>query len=551
MSDFAFDAPGAGMWDLDRSHYPGGTTPISQWLMEGCPNGMRGAFEEFGIPAETLDVRFVHGFMYTRLRPLIMPDKSATKQPPLPLLKLAVRLHPVMRRRAKSAARTLEERPWRKVVADWNTTTRPRLERENAVLADVDSASLDDDALADHVDRLLSYLRANFELHFYLHVFDLGPIGMLLQACMSWGIEPPEVIPALTGASPSTSAPAMTLTSLRRLVGATGARPSNLNDVRRISPEADTLLGDYLRRRGRVMVTRYDLDGQTLDEKPDLVLSTILDGADPAGQQVDAALVATRLRARVPADQQAAFDERLGEARAAMDLRDDNGPNTVELPMGLLRHALLEAGRRLSSNGRLHQAEHVLELNHDEASPLISHHSGPSADELAGRAARRRREAALNPPDRLGPEEKPPPVDILAPAHQVMVGAVNAVLVHLGMAGDERTEALKGCGIGTAPYRGRARVATDPESALQAMDPGDVLVVRFTTPAYNTVLAIAGAIVTADGALLCHAAVMARELGIPAIVGARGALQEIPDGAEIEVDPVAGVVRVLDASPAG
>ena len=90
---------------------------------------------------------------------------------------------------------------------------------------------------------------------------------------------------------------------------------------------------------------------------------------------------------------------------------------------------------------------------------------------------------------------------------------------------------------------------TDPESALDAMEPGDVLVVRFTTPAYNTVLAIAGAIVTADGALLSHAAVMARELGIPAVVGAAGALDEIPDGAEVEVDPVGGTVRVLAAPP--
>ena len=77
------------------------------------------------------------------------------------------------------------------------------------------------------------------------------------------------------------------------------------------------------------------------------------------------------------------------------------------------------------------------------------------------------------------------------------------------------------------------------------MEPGDVLVVRFTTPAYNTILALAGALVTADGSLLCHAAVMARELGIPAVIGAPGALRDIPEGAEVEVDPVAGLVRVV------
>jgi pyruvate,water dikinase len=304
-----------------------------------------------------------------------------------------------------------------------------------------------------------------------------------------------------------------------------------------------------------MMVTRYDLDGHTLDEEPDLVLSTILDGAEVGlpeggGQDLESPTVlAARLRARVPDDGREEFDERLAEARAAMDLRDDNGPNTVEFPVGLLRHALLEAGRRLAAAGRLQKAEHILEVSPDEASPLIAKRSGPSADELADRAQRRRSEANLDPPRRLGPEEKPPPLEVLAPAHRLMVGAVTAVLAHLGMAGDERTESLRGCGVGREPYRGRARVAADPESALDAMEPGDVLVVRFTTPAYNTVLAIAGAIVTADGALLSHAAVMARELGIPAVVGAAGALDEIPDGAEVEVDPVGGTVRVLAAPP--
>src|SRR5215218_8660731 len=104
-----FAAPGPGMWNLDRSHFPGGTTPISQWWMEGCPTGMRRAFGEIGMPAETLDVRFVRGFMYTRLRPLIAPDRATTKLPPLLVLKLAVRLHPAMRSSAKVAERTLRE----------------------------------------------------------------------------------------------------------------------------------------------------------------------------------------------------------------------------------------------------------------------------------------------------------------------------------------------------------------------------------------------------------------------------------------------------------
>jgi pyruvate,water dikinase len=87
-------------------------------------------------------------------------------------------------------------------------------------------------------------------------------------------------------------------------------------------------------------------------------------------------------------------------------------------------------------------------------------------------------------------------------------------------------------------------VATTPEAALASLEPGDVLVVPFTTPAYNAVLALAGAIVTAEGGALSHAAVLARELGIPGVVGAAAALRAIPDGATVVVDPRAGTVEV-------
>ncbi len=72
-----------------------------------------------------------------------------------------------------------------------------------------------------------------------------------------------------------------------------------------------------------------------------------------------------------------------------------------------------------------------------------------------------------------------------------------------------------------------------------------MLIVRATSPAFNAVLAIAGAVVTANGGPMSHAAVLSRELGIPAVVGAPGALS-IPDGATVQVDPVAGRVRVVE-----
>ena len=89
-------------------------TPLLQAVMlRSFPSGNRLVFRELGVPADTLDAAFVNGLLYSRLRPLIGADKPAGKLPPKLVLKVAVRLHPEMRRRARTAERVLRERPWR------------------------------------------------------------------------------------------------------------------------------------------------------------------------------------------------------------------------------------------------------------------------------------------------------------------------------------------------------------------------------------------------------------------------------------------------------
>jgi pyruvate,water dikinase len=546
MTDVTWEAPGPGRWELDRSHMSGGTTPIMQVLQEhAMPRGMRRVFRDIGTPADTLDARFVNGFMYTRLRPLIRPDKPAEKLPPLPVLKVAAKLHPEMRRRARTAERTLRERPWREVVADWETTTRRSIEDANLALQDVDLRALDDAALLDHLHRVLDHCRVMWELHFWLHGYDLGPIGLLLSGAQRWGLPLRDVIELLEGASPSTSEPIQVQARLRAAIEGSGTTPVTLDDVRRISPEVAADLDRYLRYRGSVLFSRYDVDGVTLGEVPDVVLATIMSSEirDASGEVAERA---AKVRAMVAAPDRDEFDRRLREARAAMNLRDDNGPTTAEWPLGLLRLALLELGRRLAERGLIQRREHVFELELDEIAPPAFEGS-PGGDVLAARATRRRELAALHPPTTLGPEEPAPPPSVLPGALAELVTTVQIVIEQLGMGGDNRAEGsgLHGSGIGSQRYRGTARRADSPEEAIDAMEPGDILVVTCTTPAYNTVLALAGGVVTSTGGPLSHAAVLARELGIPAIIGAAGALTMIGDGDEIELDPVSGDVLVI------
>ena len=100
-------------------------------------------------------------------------------------------------------------------------------------------------------------------------------------------------------------------------------------------------------------------------------------------------------------------------------------------------------------------------------------------------------------------------------------------------------------GLAASPgrYEGWARVVRDPGD-FRKLDKGDVLIANTTSPAYNVILPMIGAVVTDRGGALCHCAIIAREFGIPAVVGTDQATTRIPDGARILVDGDRGFVAV-------
>lgn len=538
-----FVAPGPGSWELDRSHFPGGATPVMQWVLsESMPDAFGRLFAELGIPADRMDCGFVNGFMYTRLRPLIAADRPSTRLPPNFVLRIVTRLHPAFRARTRAAQRALVDRPSIDVVHRWTQEIRPRLIAENRSIQHIDPTTLDDESLQAHVGELLDVVRRNSELHFWLHGHDLGPIARYLHACLGWGLDADEVLGALAGASPATTMPVRRLVELRALVESSPTAITSLDAVRAISNLANELLEQHLDDHGHVLATGYDVTSPTLIELPEVVLATIRSASSPA--EVEHETLIAGLAARIPADERSRFDQLCADARLVMDMRDDNGPLTFEWPAGLLRRAMLVVGQRLGDRDELADRTHVFELEPDEIRTVFAS-TRPSAAELAERAAARAACARLIPPDTLGTPEPEPPLSVLPGVLADGIAATKTAIDHMGMGSVESDrDPLCGAGIGTEVYVGTARVADSADDAIERMEPGDVLVVRATSPAFNLVLSIAGGVVTADGGAMSHAAVLSRELGLAAVIGAPGAL-DISDGSRVEVDPVHGVVRVL------
>lgn len=100
-------------------------------------------------------------------------------------------------------------------------------------------------------------------------------------------------------------------------------------------------------------------------------------------------------------------------------------------------------------------------------------------------------------------------------------------------------------GIGACPgiASGTARVITDPEDAPD-LEPGEILVAPLTDPGWTPIFTSAAAVVVNVGSPMSHAAIVSRELGIPCVLGVRGATKKIKDGARLTVDGTTGTVTV-------
>ena len=112
-------------------------------------------------------------------------------------------------------------------------------------------------------------------------------------------------------------------------------------------------------------------------------------------------------------------------------------------------------------------------------------------------------------------------------------------------AAGERERELSGQTASPGKASGRVRIIFEP-SKIHDFLPGDILITTMTRPAFVPLMELAGAIVTDAGGVLCHAAIVSRELGVPCVIGTQMATQLLKEGEIVEVDATHGIVRKLN-----
>ncbi|MFC8132285.1 rifamycin-inactivating phosphotransferase [Streptomyces sp. NPDC057302] len=301
--------------------------------------------------------------------------------------------------------------------------------------------------------------------------------------------------------------------------------------------EARDAIEAYLDLYGMRCVGEIDITRPRWSERPSTLVPVILDNVRNFGPGAAArrfeqgrqkALakeqdVVSRLRALPDGDQKADEAKRMiDQVRSFIGYREYPKYGIVSRTF-LYKQALLEEAERLVQAGVLAEKEDVFHLTFQEFHDVARSH------QVDDGLIQRRMEAfrsyqALTPPR------------VLTSDGEAVTGVYRRDDVPPG--------ALIGLPVSAGTIEGRARVILDMADA--DLEAGDILVTTFTDPSWSPLFVGIAGLVTEVGGLMTHGAVIAREYGLPAVVGVEQATRLIQDGQRIRVHGTGGYVEVLD-----
>jgi rifampicin phosphotransferase len=226
------------------------------------------------------------------------------------------------------------------------------------------------------------------------------------------------------------------------------------------------------------------------------------------------------------------FRKFIASAQRYAPLRED-GLAEVGLSYPLLRQMLREIGRRFAEGGMIEQPNDIFRLTQDKVEQAAARlDRGETLDCLSETIPQRK--AICRAARRITPP-------VMLPKMKFFGMDIGELKARKGRGRDDNT--LKGVAASPGRVTAPARVLNGPEDFAQ-MQTGDVLVAAITTPAWTPLFARAAAVVTDVGGPLSHGSIVAREYGIPAVLGTGAATKRIRSGQVVTVDGSAGVVTL-------
>ena len=524
-------------WVWDQMHFPRPATPYSASL--DCPAmgaGVTTASRSLGLPLRVV-VCNIGGYNYGATD-LLDSDFDAW----MPQVQTTVmgRLDGLLDR--------------------WHDTWLPEVQQLNGRLREFDYAGASTAGLIAQIDESRRIRERAWDIHMQVVVpitLVAGELENVWEA--AFGAERGgEALALLQGFPNKTmeagaalwalSREALAAPAVAKLIAETPVRRivpllATTDDGRAFKAKLDAYLEAYGWRSGA-----FEFADAAWIEDPSMAIATMRDylkqpdDTDPARRAARAAAERDELFARVSPEIDAAPNGALLRgmlplAQQYLTIQEDHNFYIDQMNTVLMRLPALEAGRRLAAADAIALPDDVFFLTVDEVGEALEAPSARAwAELIAERRAAWNRQAEAPPPPNLG---APPPLELAVdPRFNGLARFFGEVRVQ-----DESSNVL----VGNAACRGtvtaRACVVQTLDEAHR-LQPGEILVCPMTMPAWTPLFAIAGGVVTDSGGSLSHSAIVAREYGVPCVVGTTSATRRIADGQRITVDGAAGTVTI-------
>ncbi|MEA2652985.1 MAG: rifampicin phosphotransferase [Chloroflexota bacterium] len=516
-------------WEWDDMHMPRALAPLAGDWVRVLGAGMAYGYRRLGTPAE-VRVRIWNGYAYFALA----TDVPESEQPAM-----------WARRREGCRARIpLTE-------AYWHDQVVPELREHYAWVAAQPVEAMSRDQLSEAWDEAWTRIGRCWSLHFYV---IRGPYQVLddladLYESIIENAPPGEALMLIGGAIDELHDVQRQLDGLAALAAATPALAkalaepgASIADVAAVDGSGPFIarLDAFLMEHGHLGQSFDDLTIASWAEEPRVLIGELAKRiASPPAVSTEArrerlakdadALVA-RVRSTLATDpeQLGRFEAVLAAARRIGPLTETHNYWIDRMAQASLRRFVVRVGRRLADEGSIADPADIFLFRRDEV-PDVIRQPGDRRALLADRAATLARHAATRPPRHVG----------LIPTEEGGGDRFDGARF-----ASTDPDQIQGTGASPGIARGPARVILT-QADFGSVQAGDIIVCPSSNPSWVPLFAIAGGLITDTGGVISHAAVVAREFALPAVVGTRDATLRIADGRLVELDGTTGSVRLL------
>lgn len=515
--DWEDDGDAALSWEWDNMHSPTPLAPLAADYMRGIAQGFAYRYELLDIPMEVLG-RIWNGYAYFAVR-FGAPEAQVLE-------------------RLTAGKRALVPT----TAAYWNERSVPELRDTYAAIDAVEPDGMPADALADAWDTAWRGLYRAWRIHFrvisgaYQVLEDLADRYEALVPDAAAG-DALRLVQGRVDELQDVGEGIERLVDLARQDAELAARLRTGDVAPPASGAFANALAAFLTRHGHLGQGWDDLQLASWAEDPRQLMAEIAKQLDRSGERVadrrarlmadaDRMLADLRVRLGDRSDELAAFESLLEAAREIGPITETHNYWIDRMAQATIRRLVIRVGRRLVTDGVIGAVDDVFYLGRDEIGRLVRD-PRPMHDDVTARRAEHARQRTVAPPPWLGTPPEGASGRFDAPEAQAA-----------------EADEVRGAGASPGVVRGPARVTLGQDD-FGRIQPGDVIVCPSSNPSWVPLFSIAAALVTDTGGVLSHAAVVAREFGLPAVVGTRDGTTRIADGRMVEVDGAAGIVRLL------